>query len=75
MNVLADLLMAGRGLDLIEQRVDADEVGGPPRHLPARGIPIALIRGTTRISFSDPAFQHVERGDIVVSIADSANLD
>ena len=75
-NILTDLLMAGHGLDLIEHRVDADEVGGPPRQLPTRGIPIALIRGTTRISFGEPAFQRVEPNDIIVSIADSTtNLD
>ena len=74
-SVLADLLMAGQGLELVEQRVGADEVGGPPRHGPARGIPIALVRGTTHIPFGDPAFQHVEPDDIVVSIVDVSNLD
>ena len=74
-SVLADLLMAGRGLELVEQRVGADEVGGSPRHLAGRGIPIALVRGATHISFGDPAFQHVERDDIVVSVADVSNLD
>jgi voltage-gated potassium channel len=74
-SVLADLLIAGHGLEIIEQRVDDDEVGGPPRHRPARGIPIALVRGATHIPFGDPAFQRVERDDIVVSIVDPSNLD
>jgi voltage-gated potassium channel len=73
--VLTDLLMAGHGLELVERPVGADEVGGPPRHPPARGIPIALVRGATHIPFCDPAFQHVERDDIVVSIVDVSNLD
>ena len=67
--------MAGAGLELIEQRVGADEVGGPPLVVPTRGIPVALMRGTKRISFGDPAFQRIEPGDIVVSIADTLNLD
>ena len=46
-----------------------------PRDLAGRGIPIALVRGATHISFGDPAFQHVERDDIVVSVADVSNLD
>jgi voltage-gated potassium channel len=73
-SVITDLLMAGRGLELIERPVTADEVGRPPRHSPELGIPIALMRGTTRISFGDPAFQEVEEDDTVVSIADAANL-
>jgi len=74
-NVLEDLLMAGAGLELIEQRVGADEVGGPPLVVPTRGIPVALMRGTKLISFGDPAFQRTEPGDVVVSIADTLNLD
>ena len=73
--VLADLLMAGRGLELVEQPAADDEIGGPPRTVPGRGIPIALVRGTTRISFGEPAFQRVEADDVVVSIAAPANLD
>lgn len=71
--VLEDLLIAGHGLELVEEPASADEVGGPPRA--GRRIPLALIRGTTRISFAEPAFQHVEPNDVVVSIADSVNLD
>ncbi len=73
--VLADLLMAGHGLELVEQPAADDEIGGPPRTVPGRGIPIALVRGTTRISFGEPAFQRVEADDVVVSIAAPANLD
>jgi voltage-gated potassium channel len=66
--VLEDLLMAGRGLEIVEQPATADEVGGPPRQLPDRGIPIALIRGDERISLGEPGFDNVEVGDLVVSI-------
>ena len=74
-SVLADLLLAGHGLELVEQSAVADEVGGPPHHLPARGIPIALVRGSSQIGFGDPAFQRVQPEDIVVSIVDVSNLD
>ena len=70
--VVEDLLATGRGLELVEHPVGADEVGGPPLQSPDRGIPIALIRGVMRISFGDPAFQRVESGDIVVSLVDLA---
>jgi voltage-gated potassium channel len=66
--VLEDLLMAGRGLEIVEQRATSAEIGGPPRQLAGRGIPIALIRGDERISFDDPGFDRVEAGDLVVSI-------
>ncbi|MGH9270627.1 MAG: potassium channel family protein, partial [Ilumatobacteraceae bacterium] len=67
--VLEDLLVAGNGLDLTERLVDADEVGGPPDRSRCVGRPIAIVRGTTRISFDDPAFERVEQGDIVVSLS------
>ena len=70
--LVEDLLATGRGLELVEYPVGADEVGGPPLQSPDRGIPIALIRGVLRISFGDPAFQRVESGDIVVSLVDLA---
>jgi voltage-gated potassium channel len=69
--VLEDLLRAGTGLDLLERRVDADEIGGPPDRSRSVGVPIALIRGEARLSFDDPAFQRVEAGDVVVSVTGS----
>ena len=57
--VLEDLLVAGNGLDLTERVVGADEVGGPPDPQPCIGLPIAIVRGTVRISFDDPAFRRV----------------
>jgi voltage-gated potassium channel len=74
-SVLADLLLAGHGLELVEHRAGADEVGGPPQDVPARGIPIALVRDGDNIGFGHPAFQRVEPGDIVVSIVDVSKVD
>ena len=67
--VLEDLLIAGSGLDLVERAVDADEVGGPPDPARGDGLPIALVRNGTRVSFDDAAFQRVEAGDIVISLS------
>ena len=64
--VLEDLLMVGAGLELIERTVEADEVGGPPAR--SAGLPIALIRGATRIPFDDAAFQDTQPGDVVVCL-------
>lgn len=72
-SVLEDLLLAGTGLEIVEQPATSDEVGGPPRSGHGRGIPIALVRGPLRISYGDPAFQQVQPGDVVVSILDSAD--
>jgi hypothetical protein len=60
--------VAGKGLDLTERTADADEVGGPPDPARCVGLPIAIVRGGSRISFDDPAFGHVETGDIIVSV-------
>jgi voltage-gated potassium channel len=70
--VLQSLLVAGHGLELTERTVDADEVGGPPDRARCDGMPIAIVRGGRHISFDDPAFQQVERGDVVVSLSGSA---
>jgi voltage-gated potassium channel len=67
--VLEDLLEAGRGLELTERIVDADEIGGPPDGSRGVGLPIAIVRGGGRISFDDPAFARVQAGDIVVSLS------
>jgi voltage-gated potassium channel Kch len=64
--VLEDLYVAGAGLELVERSVQADEFGGPPGR--STGLPIALIRGATRIPFDDPAFQRTEPGDVVVCV-------
>jgi voltage-gated potassium channel len=66
--VLEDLLVAGSGLDLVERRVEPDEVGRPPDRARGVGMPIALVRSGRRISFDDPAFLDVRTGDVVVSL-------
>ncbi len=66
--VLEDLLVAGRGLELAERPVQADEVGGPPDPSRCEGLPIAIVRDGQRIPFDVPAFNAVQAGDVVISI-------
>ncbi len=66
-SVLEDLLVAGRGLELVERPAAPDEVGGPPVPAP-RALPVALIRTGRAIPFDDSAFQRIEPGDVVVSL-------
>ncbi len=65
--LLEDLLVAGRGLELVERAPQPAEVGGPPR---ADGdtLPLALIRGGVPVPFNDPRFGHVEADDTIVCI-------
>ena len=67
--VLEDLLVAGRGLELVERPVQADEIGGPPDPARCEGLPIAIVRGGRRIPFDVPEFGAVQAGDVVISIA------
>ncbi|MGD9703586.1 MAG: NAD-binding protein [Acidimicrobiia bacterium] len=66
--VLEDLLVAGRGLELTERDVTTAELGGPPR-LQDGCLPIALVRDGTRFGFDDQAFLQTLPGDVVVSIS------
>jgi voltage-gated potassium channel len=67
--VLEDLLVPGAGLEITERVVESDEVGGPPDSRRGSGLPIAIVRGTDRISFDDPEFARCEAGDIVVTLS------
>ncbi|HET9771668.1 MAG TPA: potassium channel family protein [Acidimicrobiia bacterium] len=64
-SVLEDLLVAGRGLELVERPAAPEEVGGPPHPAP-RALPVALLRAGRAIPFDDTAFQRIEPGDVVV---------
>ena len=65
--VLEDLIVAGEGLKLVERPALPDEVGGPPQML-ENAMPVALVRGETRIAFGTSEFGRVQSGDVVVSI-------
>lgn len=66
-SVLEDLLVAGRGLELVERPASQEEIGGPPRPVP-RALPVALVRAGRAIPFDDTAFQRIEPGDVVISV-------
>ena len=64
-SLLQRLGVAG-GIVVVIALLPADELGGPPDQ--SMGLPIALIRGATRIPFDDAAFQRTEPGDVVVYV-------
>ena len=66
-SVLEDLLVAGRGLELSQRPVAADEIGGPPT-MRNSCLPIAIQRGDTRIAFDDRAFLTTRPGDVIVGL-------
>jgi voltage-gated potassium channel len=65
--VLEDLIVAGRGLELVERPVDPSEVGGPPRTT-AETLPVAIVRGGERIAFDDARCGRLEPGDVVITL-------
>ncbi|MEU4579413.1 TrkA family potassium uptake protein [Nonomuraea sp. ATR24] len=64
--LIEDLLVYGKGLDLYERPVRADEVGGPP----ARGeeIAVAVVRDGRMLNYTDPEAAELRAGDRLVLI-------
>jgi voltage-gated potassium channel len=65
--VIDDVLVAGRGLELVERPAGTDEVGKAPARTGTE-LPVALVRGGERIAFDDDRFASVAAGDVVVSL-------
>jgi voltage-gated potassium channel len=65
--VIEDLIVAGRGLKLTERAPRPDEIGGPAQTLDG-ALPVVLVRGDERISFDAPEFHEVRPGDVIVSL-------
>ena len=69
--VLEDLLVAGRGLCLVQRPANPIELGGPPR--PSAGLmPVAVVRDGRPLAFDAPGYQQLEAGDVVVSLSNEA---
>lgn len=70
-SVLEDLLVAGKGLELSQRPIAADEIGGPPT---MRGgcLPIAVLRDGARLAFDHPQFLVTQASDVVVGINSEA---
>ena len=66
-DVLEDLIVAGRGLEMIERVASETEVGGPVRAEPGQ-LPVAIVRRGERIAFDDDRCRSVQPGDVVVSL-------
>lgn len=65
--VLEDLLTVGEGLDIVQDRIEADEAG-PLDELRGHGPVIAIIRGKELLRFDDERAATLEAGDRVVSL-------
>lgn len=66
-DVIADLIVAGEGLEMIERDVLQTEIGGPARADDGQ-LPLAVVRDGERIAFDDPRCMHLEPGDVIVSL-------
>jgi voltage-gated potassium channel len=71
-DVLEDLLTVGQGLDLLERRVDEEEVG-PLADLRHRDPIIAVVRGDRTMRFDEPDAQRLEAGDRLVYLCSRAD--
>ena len=65
--MIADLIVAGEGLEMIEREVSPTEIGGPAHTEPGQ-LPLAIVRGGERIAFDDPRCLALEPGDVIVSL-------
>jgi voltage-gated potassium channel len=63
--VLEDLIVAGRGLQLVERPVRTDEVGGPARPS-SDSLPVAVVRDGERIAFDDGRGRVLREGDVLI---------
>lgn len=70
-NVLEDLLVMGRGIDLAERRVTAGEAG-PRTSLDEDRPLVGVMRDGVLLPYSDPEAQTLQAGDrlVVVDVAD-----
>jgi voltage-gated potassium channel len=65
--VVEDLIAYGRGLDLLEREVRADEVGSAPQ---ATGAPVlAVVRAGRTLSYDDPEAAALQAGDRIIYVA------
>lgn len=65
--VISDLIVAGEGLEMVERDVSPAEIGGPARVEPGQ-LQLAIVRDDERIAFDDPRCQHLQPGDVIVSL-------
>lgn len=65
--VIADLLDRGRGLDLVERQVSADEVGAPARE--AEGAVVAVVRGDQVLAADQPEARRLAWGDRLILVS------
>jgi voltage-gated potassium channel len=69
-SVVEDLLTGGEGLDLIQRRATADEVGLSPRQL--HDIVLSVTRGGRTLRFDDPLIGTLQHEDVLVVVRSHA---
>ncbi len=70
--VLEDILTVGKGLDIVEHRVEAGE-GGPTRTHSEHGMVLAIVRDGELIRFDDDRARTMLDGDTVVELRGHLN--
>ena len=68
--VVEDLLTGGEGLDLLQRRATADEVGLSPRQL--HDIVLSVSRGGRSLRFDDPLIGTLQHEDVLVVVRSHA---
>jgi voltage-gated potassium channel len=69
-SVVEDLLTGGEGLDLLQRRATADEVGLSPRQL--HDIVLSVTRGGRTLRFDDPLIGTLQHEDVLVVVRSHA---
>ncbi|KAB1987578.1 potassium channel family protein [Streptomyces triticiradicis] len=71
-DTLENLMTYGRGLDLVERPVAADEVGRSPRE--CADLVVAVVRRKAVFDYTDPQAANLRAGDHVISIRQAARI-
>jgi len=71
-DTLENLMTYGRGLDLVERPVAADEVGRSPRE--CADLVVAVVRRKAVFDYTDPQAASLRAGDHVISIRQAARI-
>jgi voltage-gated potassium channel len=66
--VLEDLLAVGKGLDIIERAVGAEEAGRPLGDLRGREPIVAVVRDGETLRFDDDRVAHLREGDRLICL-------
>jgi voltage-gated potassium channel len=75
-NLMEDLLDSGRGLEMVERDITAEELGTGPEQIDAQGeLVLAVIRDGDTHRFDERVVKALNRGDKIVVIRESRDSD